>query len=439
VADDSYELDPQFERTVVWLCSTDPRFYSVIGHAVEVECLGIPIARRIMQAVHQIAKEAGRGPPSTGIVIQRLARLRKEGTVDFQELEQADEMYGEVEDRGKPDADLVKNELLPIIRRRIQSQAIVQAHNEFSRRGDFVVVQEMLAAQASLGESAQVVGVKLGRSGFDRIKEARTVDRLSTGVVELDLRISGGMPRRSLAVWVADTGKGKSTALVHQTCECLRRRMFVGFVTLELPESIQLARIYGNLTGVETEDILLVDRWREEAERRYLMIEDDIGLCEIVEMPSHTTSVGDLARWIDQKEQEHGIRMEALVIDYADMLTAPRSSDKGDYVMMREVYSELVNGIAKGRGMWVSTASQATRPKGERDRQKKIDVHHIADSMHKARICDGMFTLNPRDDGMLDIWVAKLRLSKSGFMVGPLVMDFDRSRLVPVTRELGQW
>lgn len=260
-------------------------------------------------------------------------------------------------------------------------------------------------------------------------------DRLPTGVIELDIHL-GGLPLGEMGVWIGDSGGGKSIALAHQAAEAVRGQHLVGFITLELPRAVQLARLFANITGVPVNQILANVQDRAEAKRRMELTESMLGICEVAEMPPYATTTRDVAEWVDQREQEHGIKMQALIVDYADKLYEPRVRDN-DYVAMRHVYEGLRRDIAVARQMWVWTASQATRP--SKDSQKKLDLHHIADSMHKVRVADMVITLNPREDGQMEFFVAKNRMGKSRFNVGPIITDFERARLVPQARELMQW
>ena len=433
-----YGLDADFERLVVWYCSTNPSFWSLVGYALDPSALEVEYGKLIVDTCRQIAREAGRGPSSTLLVLQRLKRRLNEGKVTVDQIQGIAEFYDYVEDNFDPipELELVVNEILPVVKRRFYSQAIVLSHAEWAKKGDFASVKQILDQAEALGTKENVSGIQLGPVGFDKIEQSKTMDRLPTGILELDLKLNGGSPRRSLGIWMADSGGGKSMALVHQNCEALRRQMFTGFITLELPEHIQLARHFANITGVPVNDILDIEGWRDEAKRRLTSIQDKLGLCELGEMPPHATTVSDVINWVDNMEQKHGAKMEALIIDYADKLTARGIREDNTYLMGRQIYEGLRRDIAMERGMWVWTGSQAGR--GDK-KKRKLDLGDISDSMHKVRVADIVISLNHDGEGQVDLFVAKNRLGSSKYSVGPLITDFERARLVPATTELGQW
>lgn len=432
-----YGLDPEFEKVVLYYCVTSAQFWSQVGYALDGDALGDPSARLIVETCRLIAREMGRGPESVRLVVQRLSRRVNEGKVTAAQVQTITALIDDVQDSSPPAVVPVINELIPIIRRQLQSAAIVASHAEYAKKGDFQGVRALFEKASRIGVIDQIAGVKVGASGFDRIELAASVSRVPTGILELDLQLNGGLPQKSLTVWVGDAGSGKSQALIHQVGQGMRQHMFCGFITLELPEHVQLARLFGNLTGVEVTNILDVKRWRDEAQARMTLIESQVGLCELAEFSPHATSVQDLIEWVEQKEQHHGAKMQLLVIDYADKMRSPEVKDNNEYLAMRYVYEGLRRDIAVARSMWVVTGSQAGR--ASKESAKRLDMHHIADSMHKVRVADVVVTLNPREDGTMELFVAKNRLGKSRYVVGPLQTDFSRGRFVPVTREMGGW
>jgi KaiC/GvpD/RAD55 family RecA-like ATPase len=436
-----YSLDPLFEQVVLHLCSSSRSFWARVGYALDPKSLELPVAGIIVSACRQIARERGQGPGSTILVLQRLARQKHSGKVTSAELQQVNKLYGDVESMNGqlPPEDAVVEELVPVIKRRMQQSAILAAHAEFSRSGDFGTVRELLAKEESLGISEQIASGSLD-VGFRRIEDAESADRLSTGIFELDMKINGGVPRGLFGFWIGDTGAGKSFALIHQAADAMIKGLFVGYVTLELPEHIQYARLYGNLVGLPYEDILSSKQVRVEAERRKDSIRDKLGRFEMGALGVGTTTVLDLVEWVDVKEQEHGEKMELLVVDYADKMHSPKAPEHDTYMAMGHVYEGLWKQIAEARKMWVWTASQGVRP--TKDSQKLLDLRHVADSYRKGRNASIVVTLNrDEEDDTYSFFLAKCSWSRWSrkAIVGPLAHDLDRARLVPFSRELGAW
>jgi hypothetical protein len=433
-----YEFDPRFEACVLFYCATDAKFWRQAGKELEVDCLELPTAKHVMQVCRLAYKANASLAPSTLGVIQRLTASVTQGQLDPAIPSAVDEMFESVLELQpcRPPADAILSELVPLLKRRLQSKAIQTAHQEWATRGTFGAVRETLAKADRLGRVEERPGVRVGAQGFAAISEVGALERLPSGVFELDQK-AGGLWRGALGMWVARSGGGKSMALIHQTATAIMQmRRFTGFITLELPQSLQLARLYSHMTGVPVNNILDNEGQRAEAQRRIEVIEQNIGMCEVAEFPAYGTSPADLDAWVESKEQEHGLKMECLVVDYGDLLvTQVPGKDVSDYIMMRYVYTQL-QAIAKKRNMWIWTASQASRGSAaDRKPNAFIGMENVADSMNKARIADMVLTLNAREEQQVEIYVAKHRLGRADYAIGPLQTDFELARLTPWARE----
>lgn len=439
-----YGLDFDFETATVTLACARPRFWARVGHAIDPEALGTPEARLALETARVIAKETGAGPAALLLVVQRLRRQMHEGKITLAQVAAVNDMFDRVRDAGYfAYEDAIAAELVPILRRRIQSAAVLAAHDEYARRGDFKTVTTALERASRLGVQENSIGVLATKTaGFDEIDAMGTLKRLPTGVLELDLQLREGLHRTGLGVVLGGSGDGKSQWLVHTAATAMTcaANLFVGFATLELPKPIQLARLYANLTGVLTNDILDDPAQRAEAKRRISVMEPHIGACVVEEFSPHATTVGDIAGWVDRVADQFGRRFDLLVVDYGDKLTAKvPGRDASEYTVMRYVYEGLRRDLAVERDMWVWTASQAARLSGK-DKEKRLDIEHVADSMHKVRVADLLITLNARDDGaQLLAYVAKNRLGRARFQAGPWPTDFDRARIAVASSEWADW
>jgi len=382
--------------------------------------------------------KGGLSPNDTMLVIQRLQSKVVEGKLHQDTFDAVYDLIDDVTHWPPPDLDGVLTELFPVVKTRIREQAILAAHSDFARGGDMAVSRALLDVAAHLGSQGQIGGLQLGRAGFKEIENALKVARLPTGIFELDVGLDGGMTCGGLGVGVGAPGGGKSMTLIHGAAESIKCGMVTGFVTLELPQHWQFARLVACLTGIEISAILENPTLRAEADRRLALIQHQLGFCEIAEFAPHVTTVAEIIEWIDMVEQRIGLKMHTLYVDYADKLYHPGIRADNEYLAMRYVYEALRRDIAVKRDMWVWTASQANR--ATKETKKRIDMHNVADSMHKVRIADLVVTMTfDEDTNELTYFVAKNRLGRSRFSVGPLPTDFGRGRITYLTKELGPW
>lgn len=434
----SYGMHPAFERVVLFYCTASQRFWSRLGKELEVELMALPEAKPILTACHAVTKETGAGPTSPLIVIQRLQSLVTDGKFTDEGVSNVYDLIEAVEDGDRPPMESVIGALVPVVKQRMHEQAIDASHHDFKKKGDMSTTRGLLDKAQRLGQSDELAGTTLdSKVSFATICAMQNVSRLSTGLVDLDTGIGGGLAKQCIGVAVGHSGAGKSMFLATGVGESVRNEKFTGMPTLELNEAGQLARVIANLTGIPTNDIIELEPARKEAQRRMEILDGKIGRCEIAEFAPMST-VRDLVEWIDQKEQDAGMKMEALFIDYADKMFHPGLRNANEYEVMRYVYEGIRRDIAVARDMWVWTASQATRP--SKESQKRIELHHVSDSMHKIRVADLVVTINrDEDDEMVNLWVAKNRHGRDHFTVGPLMTHFECGRFVPVASEIFDW
>jgi KaiC/GvpD/RAD55 family RecA-like ATPase len=434
-----YNFDLRFERAVVLLACSSPRFFGRVGSALEADGFALAPARMAVGAAQAIARESGRGPSDPAIVLQRIRRYMSQGQVTLEQVQEVGDLFEAAEDDGRLPEDEVVEELKPVLQRRAHLEAVRAATDAFGKRGDMGTVVKMLERAAAIGGQDVSVGSRFGGGGL--LDETRDMERITTGVPELDLALDGGQVRGTLFVWLAPTGAGKSMALANQACAGMRERMFVGYATLELPEYIVKARLAANLTNVpinallearspSADNVLRVSSGLSLAQERLEILTPRLGPCMIKSFTPHATSIDDLKEWVARCEDVEGRAMDMLVVDYADKMNAPK--EKSEYEGQRAVY-EGIRVFADANRKWACTASQA-KNLGKESGKHKLDTHHAADSMHKSRVTDYMVSINPFGEAgdQAEYFVAKHRIGRSRMCVGPIPTDFAVARLCPV-------
>jgi len=408
----------------------------MVGRELDPQAMSDGPVRLAMLACRQIALETGSGPSSALIVLQRLRASVNRGKLTQARLNDVAALVDDAEDAGVPPVEELVAELAPVIRRRMQSKAILEAHAEFARGGDFGSVEKLLERAKVVGQSAGVEQIRAGAAGFDSIAALAHLGRLPTGIIELDLAIKGGMLRGKLGVVIGDSGAGKSIFLDTQACEAVRGGLHVAVATLEISKEETFARCAAGLTGVATGLILESPDHRKVAAERLEQMLPHIGMLHVGEFAPHATPVREVVDWVEELEQAQGSAIHVVVVDYGDKLHEPKARQDDEYVAMRYVFEGMRRDGARAKNQWWWTGSQAKRQKDPGKRL--LDLHSAADSMHKVRVADLVVTLNPREEGLI-YFVAKNRGGPAGLAVGPLPTDFERGRITPVAREWGPW
>jgi len=209
-----YGLDPDFERDMVVSLCRKPKLYNRIGNYIEPSALKDDVALRLMQTAQVIANETGSGPSSDVIVIQRLNRMREEGSVSQEEINACLDFFDEFDDNEEqPNLEQIANEIIPILKRRKQREALEVAIDSFGKRKDISQSVETLQRVDRLGATEETKGLDISSAGaFDLISQLQSVVRLGFDVPEIETLMEGGLWRSGLGVVVAGPGGGKCHA-----------------------------------------------------------------------------------------------------------------------------------------------------------------------------------------------------------------------------------
>lgn len=438
-AADPYGLAPAFEAQAVTAACAQPRFYGRLGHALDPDCLGAAPAKLALQAAHAIARDLGHGPSTPLHVLQRLRRWVAEGKVTLEQVRGVGDMFDAAEDDPQQvGEEALVAELAPLLAKRIRADAVRAGISEIARAGDLSGLVAAEARAAALGVVDTSIGVELGDASFAEIQALGSLERLPTGIPELDAELEGGLQRAGLGVVIGGSGDGKSIFMTHVSAYGLLSGCFVACATLELPPALQLARVKAAATGIPTNAIIQSPQAANScrvalAARRAA---GTLGRYVVQEFTPEVTTVQDVRAWVASVEERAERAVDLLVVDYADKMVAPRpvraggGRDESDYVRGRVVFEGLRTWAVE-RNLFVWTGSQSRR-RDARGR-KVLDLDDVADSMHKVRVADLVITLNRDEEEGMRIKVGKHRTAAGGGIVGPIPTDFTCGRLTMVS------
>ena len=436
-----YGLAREFEESLAYLMASRPKFYDAIGRAIDPDSMGVPAAKLIAKLAREITQDTGSGPKTTVVVVQRAARWREAGKLTHEDVEAVSALFDAVEDDGIPPPDAIIAEIAPVLRKRAQRDILMRGVDEIGKGKDVAGLAVELSKVESIGVVGEGVGAALGLESFEAIKELLAACRSSTGINELDHVLGGGLPIGTLGFVVGGSGEGKSMFLNHSACDKMWNRGFVGYATLELSKPFVEARAIANLTGIPTGDIEeLKEQSVKIARDRLEHVKAQGGLLQVKDFTPMLTQVADIEHWVDECEQEHGRKMDALYVDYADRVgMIDKKGDARSGYETGRIVSEGLKNLASEKKLWVWSASQSRRSenRGKSGKGTPKDLDDIADSMEKPRIAHIVVTLNSVGEERDEIlyFVAKHRSGKSRQKVGPIPHDFGYGRMAPITRK----
>lgn len=265
------------------------------------------------------------------------------------------------------------------------------------------------------------VDVQIGYDLFDideRYKNLREahLNKIPTGFNQIDEVLEGGWSRKELYCFMGPPGIGKSIFLPNIGIKALANGYNVVHYSLEMSEDRVGLRYDAIASGIHTKKL---SEHTDEIKKKYETIKKlTKSHLKIKEFPTSMASVYDIEAHLDELKMYDNFEPDIIVIDYGDIMRSTRHGTKNAYEEQGWIFREL-RGLAVKRNIVIVTATQSTRDSLNSDGGTKdiIGMDQTADSMEKNRILDVLFSITQsraeKDDGKINLWVAKNRNGKS--------------------------
>jgi KaiC/GvpD/RAD55 family RecA-like ATPase len=293
-------------------------------------------------------------------------------------------------------------------KRKELERAILKAA-DLLEKGDFNPVEKLVkdAVQISLQRD---MGTDYFADPKARLhKYFNTGGQVSTGWLQLDRVMYGGMSRGELNIFAGGSGSGKSLVMMNIALNWLQAGLSGVYITLELSEELTSLRTDAMLTSMSTKEIR---RDMDTAELKVKMIAKKSGQYRVKGLPAQS-NVNDIRAYLKEVQIQTGIKVDFVMIDYLDLVmpVSVKVNPNDQFIKDKYVSEELRN-LAKELGILMVTASQLNRSAVE---EIEFDHSHIAGGISKINTADyvfGIFTSRSmRERGKYQIQCMKSRSS----------------------------
>lgn len=241
---------------------------------------------------------------------------------------------------------------------------------------------------------------------YDRlvyVSEKGFEEGLLSGIPSLDVLLYGGFRQGSLVVWLGATSVGKTMMLVWQSVMAMLQGKRVLFLTLEDDEATILNRFDRALFYVCRDDFSRV-------QGRIELLRSVGGSVDVMFVPR--MSVAELEMEYERRKGE----VDVLVVDYGDLVGSERKRVE-DWLEQGEVFERLM-GLARKEGIWVITASQASRQALD---AKVITLGHVGRSFRKVQVAQYVLALvqtkEEEEKGLMRVVLLKNKFGPRGHQV----------------------
>ncbi len=178
----------------------------------------------------------------------------------------------------------------------------------------------------------------------------------------LNIATRGGFEKKTLNVWIAPTGVGKTLVMCHQAAANLLDGRNVLYITMEMAEEKISARIDANLLNVPLDDLDTIDKntFMEKMERIGARAR---GSLIVKEYPTASASVGHFRHLLNELALKKGFIPDIIYIDYLNICASSRfkfGGNVGSYHYIKAIAEEM-RGLGVERNVPIVSATQVNR------------------------------------------------------------------------------
>lgn len=251
---------------------------------------------------------------------------------------------------------------------------------------------------------------------------------VSTGYKDIDRKLYGGVNRGEITVMAGGSGSGKSIFLQNFGVNWSLAGLNVVYISLELSEQLVSMRVDSMVSEYGTRDIM---RNIDDVHLKVKMKSKGAGQFRIKYMQSGINA-NDIRVFLREYEIQAGIKVDALLVDYLDLMAPNSAKISADNLFIKDKYvSEELRNLATEKQLLLVTASQLNRASVE---EVEFDHSHIAGGISKINTADnviGIFTSNAmRERGRYQIQFMKTRSSSGVGSKVDLAFDVNTLRIM---------
>ena len=221
-------------------------------------------------------------------------------------------------------------------------------------------------------------------------------ERLPFDIELMNKVTKGGLPRKSMSVFLATTGGGKSLVKCHMAASYLMTGKNVLYITMEMAEERIAERIDANMMDVTLDELKILPR--DVYEKRINRIKSKTtGKLVVKEYPTGSAHVGHFRHLLNELRMKRGFTPDVVFIDYLNICASSRvkgAAAANSYTLVKSI-AEEVRGLAMEYNCAVVTSSQFNRDGyGNSD----VDLTNTSESMGITHTADCILGLISSED-----------------------------------------
>jgi replicative DNA helicase len=212
---------------------------------------------------------------------------------------------------------------------------------------------------------------------------------IPTGYVDLDKHLNGGLNRKEMTVFSANSGVGKSITMSNLASNFLSQGLNVCYISLELSEDVVAKRFDSIMTGVGQSEIF------KNITKISVLVQEmckKMGRLIIKRMPESTTNSNHIRAYLKEYERMYGHIPDVLCVDYMDIMTSNNKISAENLFVKDKYIAEELRSIANDFNLVLITASQQNRS-GMQVKNEELSQGQVAGGISKVNTADNWISI----------------------------------------------
>lgn len=274
---------------------------------------------------------------------------------------------------------------------RAVTEAVLRAPGHIEKGNFGQMVSEIkLASQIALHSD---LGIDYFADPLARLQAAEESEILiSTGWRTVDDMIGGGIGRQELVLFTANSGGGKSVAMLNMGYNLLKQGLNGVYISLEMRDRVVAKRLDSMISKISGKNIFA--NKLKVGQQVELARDAGMGRFFIKRMREGTTTADHIISYLRELEAVHGFKPDFVIVDYVDLIASVQKHDGGNMFTKDKFVTEEIRAIGFDFDCIMISASQLGRGAIEATReQKSLDQAHIQGGMSKINTSDLVIAL----------------------------------------------
>lgn len=223
-----------------------------------------------------------------------------------------------------------------------------------------IIPQLMTSALAVTFDTS--IGLEYSESIDDMLEfYNRDVAKISTGLEYVDRILRGGIRKKTLTVFMATTGGGKTIMMCHLAAQMQMAGKNVLYISAEMAQEMITQRIDANLMDIEIDALEKMDR-QIYAAKKQGVLKKATGRLIVKEYPTATVNSNHIRSLLNDLRLKKNFVPDVVFVDYLNICASSRlkSSDAGSHTYPKAI-AEEIRSLAVELDFAAVTATQANR------------------------------------------------------------------------------